>query len=65
MACVIYTCHNVVPLPAGQQEQGTVDLNTFLHQLRWLKRMGVKFIPMKDLHAWLRGKKKSPNVRPC
>jgi len=60
MSCVIYTCHNVVPLPAGQQERGTVDLNTFLHQLRWLKRLGVKFIPMKDLHAWLRGQKKIP-----
>jgi len=60
MACVIYTCHNVVPLPAGKEERGTVDLNTFLHQLRWLKRLGVRFIPMRELHAWLLGKKKIP-----
>ncbi|CAB1077380.1 hypothetical protein D1AOALGA4SA_5169 [Olavius algarvensis Delta 1 endosymbiont] len=60
MGCVIYTCHNVVPLPAGQQERGTVDLNTFLHQLRWLQRMGVQFIPMSDLLAWLLGHKKIP-----
>ena len=60
MSCVIYTCHNVVPLAAGEEERGTVDLNTFLHQLRWLKRLGVRFIPMRDLHAWLLGKKKIP-----
>ena len=60
MNCVIYTCHNVVPLSAGEEERGTVDLNTFLHQLRWLKRLGVRFIPMRDLHAWLLGKKKIP-----
>jgi peptidoglycan/xylan/chitin deacetylase (PgdA/CDA1 family) len=60
MTCVIYTCHNVVPLAAGQEERGTVDLNTFLHQLRWLKRLGVRFIPMRDLRAWLLGKKKIP-----
>ncbi len=60
MSCVIYTCHNVVPLAAGEAERGTVDLNTFLHQLRWLKRLGVRFIPMRDLHAWLLGKKKIP-----
>jgi peptidoglycan/xylan/chitin deacetylase (PgdA/CDA1 family) len=60
MSCVIYTCHNVVPLAAGQAERGTVDLNTFLHQLRWLKRFGVRFIPMSDLHAWLLGHRKIP-----
>ena len=60
MSCVIYTCHNVVPLAAGKQERGTVDLSTFLHQLRWLKRMGVRFIPMSDLRAWLLGKKRIP-----
>ena len=60
MSCVIYTCHNVVPLAAGKEERGTVDLNNFLHQLRWLKRLGVQFIPMRDLHAWLLGKKKIP-----
>jgi peptidoglycan/xylan/chitin deacetylase (PgdA/CDA1 family) len=60
MSCVVFTCHNVVPLAAGQEERGTVDLNTFLHQLRWLKRLGVRFIPMRDLWAWLQGQKKIP-----
>jgi len=60
MSCVIYTCHNVVPLAAGQEERGTVDLNTFLHQLRWLKCLGVRFISMSDLHAWLLGQRKIP-----
>ena len=60
MSCVIYTCHNVIPLAAGKKERGTVDLNTFLHQLRWLKRVGIQFIPMSDLWAWLEGKKKIP-----
>lgn len=60
MSCVIYTCHNVVPLAAGQEARGTVDLNKFLHQLRWLRRLGVRFIPMSDLHAWLLGQKNIP-----
>ena len=60
MSCVVYTCHNVVPLAPGKEERGTVDLNTFLNQLRWLKRLGVRFIPMSDLQAWLQGKKKIP-----
>ena len=60
MSSVIYTCHNVVPLAAGQEERGTVDLNKFLHQLRWLKRLGVRFIPMSELHGWLLGKNKIP-----
>ena len=60
MSCVVFTCHNVVPLAAGQEERGTVDLNTFLHQLSWLKRFGVRFIPMRDLRAWLHGQKKIP-----
>jgi peptidoglycan/xylan/chitin deacetylase (PgdA/CDA1 family) len=60
MSCVVYTCHNVVPLTAGKEERGTVDLNNFLHQLRWLKRFGVRFIPMRDLHAWLLGQKNIP-----
>lgn len=60
MNCVIYTCHNVVPLAAGEEQRGTVDLNKFLHQLGWLKRLGVRFIPMSDLHAWLLGQKKIP-----
>jgi len=61
MSCVVYTCHNVVPLRAGKEERGTVDLNTFLHQLRWLKRLGVRIIPLSDLQAWLEGKKNIPN----
>ena len=60
MNCVIYTCHNIVPLAAGLEERGTIDLNAFLHQLRWLRRLGVRFIPMSDLWAWLEGKKKIP-----
>ena len=60
MTCVIYTCHNVVPLAAGQQERGTVGLDTFLRQLRWLKRLGVRFIPMRDLRMWLLGQKEIP-----
>ena len=60
MTCVIYTCHNVVPLAAGTEERGTVDLNTFLRQLSWLRRLGVRFIPMSDLRAWLLGSKKIP-----
>jgi peptidoglycan/xylan/chitin deacetylase (PgdA/CDA1 family) len=60
MSCVIYTCHNVVPLAAGQEQRGTVDLNNFLHQLRWLQRLGVRFVPMSDLHGWLLGKKRIP-----
>ena len=60
MNCVVYTCHNVVPLPAGKEERGTVDLKSFLQQLRWLKRLGVRFIPLSDLQAWLEGKKDIP-----
>lgn len=60
MSCVVYTCHNVVPLPAGKEERGTVDLKTFLHQLHWLQRLGIQFIPMSDLRAWLEGQKKIP-----
>ena len=60
MTCVIYTCHNVVPLAAGTEERGTLDLNTFLRQLSWLRRLGVRFIPMSDLRAWLLGSKKIP-----
>lgn len=60
MSCVIYTCHNVIPLAPGKEERGTVGLNTFLYQLRWLKRLGIQFIPMRDLHAWLRDQKEIP-----
>jgi len=60
MSCVIYTCHNVVPLATGQEERGTVDLQAFMRQLRWLQRLGVQFIPMRELQAWLEGKKTIP-----
>jgi peptidoglycan/xylan/chitin deacetylase (PgdA/CDA1 family) len=60
MSCVVYTCHNVVPLDSGKEERGTIDLNVFSRQLRWLKRLGVRFIPMKDLRAWLQGRKSIP-----
>jgi peptidoglycan/xylan/chitin deacetylase (PgdA/CDA1 family) len=60
MSCIIYTCHNVVPLAPGKEERGTVDVNTFLHQLRWLKRLGVQFIPMKALRSWLLGQAEIP-----
>jgi len=60
MSCVVFTCHNVVPLAAGQEERGTVDLHAFLHQLHWLTRLGVRFIPMRELRAWLEGKKTIP-----
>lgn len=60
MSCVVYTTHNVIPLAPGQAERGTIDLNVFGRQLRWLNRLGVRFIPMSDLFAWFKGKKKIP-----
>lgn len=60
MSCVVYTSHNVIPLKSGQEERGTIDLNVFVNQLKWLTRLGIKFIPMSDLHAWLDGKKTIP-----
>ena len=60
MSCVVYTIHNVIPLAPGQKERGTVDLNAFVHQLRWLNRLGVRFIHMSDFQAWLEGEKKIP-----
>lgn len=60
MSCVIYTCHNVVPLPPGEKQRGTIDLNMFLYQLRWLIRLGVRFIPMNHFQAWLQGEKPIP-----
>ena len=60
MSCVVYTCHNVVPLDQGKEERGTIDLSVFVRQLRWLKRLGIRFIPMNDLRAWLQGRKSIP-----
>ena len=60
MNCVVYTTHNVIPLAPGREERGTIDLKAFAHQLGWLNRLGVRFIPMRDLRAWLEGKKRIP-----
>ncbi|UCD77073.1 MAG: polysaccharide deacetylase family protein [Desulfobacterales bacterium] len=60
MSCVVYTCHNVVPLAPGEKQRGTLDINAFLYQLRWLDRMGVRFISMNHFMAWLQGKKPIP-----
>ena len=60
MSCVVYTCHNVIPLAPGEEQRGTIDLGAFLHQLRWLKRLGVHFIPMHHLLAWVEGEKTIP-----
>jgi peptidoglycan/xylan/chitin deacetylase (PgdA/CDA1 family) len=60
MSCVVYTCHHVAVLAPGQEERGTIDIRAFLHQLQWLDRLGIRFIPMKDLRAWLTGKKTMP-----
>jgi len=60
MSCVVYTCHNVVPLAPGKAQRGTIDLDVFLHQLRWLNRLGVRFIPMNHFRAWLQGEKTIP-----
>jgi len=60
MSCVVYTCHNVIPLAPGEEQRGTIDLSVFLHQLRWLKLLGVQFIPMKHFLAWVEGKKTIP-----
>ena len=60
MTCVIYTCHNVVPLAPGAEERGTVDLNAFKYQIGWLRRLGVRFISMNDLSGWLAGSRQIP-----
>ena len=60
MSCVVYTCHHVAALTPGQQERGTIDIRAFIHQLEWLQRLGVRFIPVKDLRAWLIDQKPIP-----
>ena len=60
MSCVIYTCHHVAALAPGQQERGAIDIRAFIHQLKWLQRLGVKFIPMRDLRGWLIDQKPIP-----
>jgi peptidoglycan/xylan/chitin deacetylase (PgdA/CDA1 family) len=60
MSCVVYTTHNVIPLKPGQEERGTIDLHVFINQLKWLTRLGIQFIPISDLCAWLEGRKSLP-----
>jgi len=60
MNCVIYTCHHVAPLTSGVEERGTISLSRFTRQLKWLKRLGVRFIRMTELLTWLEGKQKIP-----
>jgi peptidoglycan/xylan/chitin deacetylase (PgdA/CDA1 family) len=60
MSCVVYTCHNVTPLKSGQEERGTISLNLFLLQLRWLQSLGIQFISMYELHSWLQGQNSIP-----
>ena len=60
MSCVVYTCHNVAVLAPGQAERGTIDIRAFGRQLDWLERLGIRFIPMRDLHAWLAGETAIP-----
>lgn len=49
----VYTLHRAVPLPAGQQERGTVRLLDFKRQIMWLRRLGTHFICLDDLAARL------------
>jgi peptidoglycan/xylan/chitin deacetylase (PgdA/CDA1 family) len=60
MSCLIYTCHRIAPLPPGTEEPGTAPLAAFVRQLKWLKRLGVEFIRMSDLLAWLEGRRTIP-----
>jgi len=60
MSCVVYTCHNVTALSSGQEQRGTIDIQAFVHQLQWLQRLGIRFIPMKELRAWLVDQKTIP-----
>ena len=60
MICVIYACHNVIPLSSIKKERGTVSLDTFSRQIKCLKRLGVSFIRMKDLLEWFDGRKALP-----
>jgi len=60
MTCIVYTCHDVIPLAPGTEQRGTLNLDDFFQQLRMLKRLGVQFIAMHDLQTWLNGRKKIP-----
>ena len=60
MGAVVYVSHRVVPLPPGVEERGTLGLRAFERQLAWLKRLGVRFVSMGDLRAWLRGERGLP-----
>ena len=60
MSCIVYTGHDVVPLKPGIERRGTINLSSFLQQLRWLKRLGVQFVAMRKLQAWLNDGEKIP-----
>lgn len=62
MSVVVYTSHRVVPLPRGVQEPGTVGLGEFSRRLRWLRRLGVRFVPIGRMLAWLRGETALPRL---
>jgi len=49
-----------MPLPPGAEERGTVSLEAFSRQIKWLRRLGVAFVRMSDLLAWLEGSRKLP-----
>jgi len=55
MSCVVYTCHHLADLAPGQTQRGTIDIQAFRSQLDWFGRLGIRFIPMRQLHAWLTG----------
>lgn len=60
MACVVYMVHNVAPLARRATEPGTIDATVFTRQLAWLRRVGVSFVRMRDLLAWLKGTHELP-----
>jgi len=61
MACIVYYLHKVLPLK-GTSERGAVDRDRFAAQLKWLRRLGVSFVPLKTVAAWLEGKQRLPRL---
>lgn len=60
MSVVAYVVHRVAPLPPGSEERGTAPLHAFARHVRWLRRLGVEFVPASALLAWLAGAAKLP-----
>lgn len=60
---IVYTLHRAVPLSPGKEERGTVRLNVFIRQIKWLQRLGVRFIGLNDMAAWLEGNVTMPSKR--